>query len=225
MIKAAKDQAEQAEKEGKAKVAIVQAATVAKSQGNVPGWMERLVELMLEPKADWRQVLREFVTRQARNEHSYQRPNRRYMQQGVILPSLRGEDLGDVIVTVDCSGSIGQRELDTFAGELQGIVDTYQCKVTILYHDVPVTHVQHWEPSDGPLKLTPHGGGGTSHCPVFRYIEERLTDDDAPCVVCFTDLYTDFPETAPRLPVLWAVYANSDPNPHVPFGQVVKIEG
>jgi predicted metal-dependent peptidase len=220
-----KDEAERSEKEGRTKIAVVQAAQAAKSQGKAPGWMDRLIDQMLVAKQDWKELLREFVTRTARNEHSYRRPNRRYLQQGLIMPSLRGEELGDVIVTVDCSGSIGQEELDSFAAELQSIVETFICKVTILYHDIPVTHVQQWCPTDGPLKLKPHGGGGTSHVPVFDHIQRKLQDDDAPCIICFTDLYTDFPDKAPQLPVLWAVFGNDRCTQRdVPFGQLVKIE-
>lgn len=220
------DEAERSEKEGKAKVAVAQAAQSSRTQGQAPGWLKRLVDEVLMPKEDWRDILREFVTKQARNEFSYRRPNRRMLQQGVVMPSLSGDELGDVIVTVDCSGSIGQHDLNVFAAELEGIVETFVCKVTILYHDVPVTHVQEWQPSEGPLRLTPHGGGGTSHVPVFEYIERKLQDGDAPCIICFTDLYTTFPASAPRLPVMWAVYGKDPHNyrPKVPFGRVIEIK-
>jgi predicted metal-dependent peptidase len=218
------------QEEARSQVAVAQAAQAAKSMGDMPAWLERLVEQALQPKEDWREVLREFVSRHARQDHSWSKPNRRYAQQGVVLPSLQGDELGDVIVTVDCSGSISQRDLDVFAGELQGILEVFDCSLVVLYHDIPVTHVQKWAPGDGPIKLKPHGGGGTSHRPVFEWIAQRgdVEAPDAPCVICFTDLETNFPDRAPALPVLWAVYGEENPyyrRPKPPFGRVVEIKG
>lgn len=219
------EESDKSDEESRVRVAVAQAASAAKSMGPLPGCLERLVEDVVMPKQDWKHILREFITKNARADHSYRRPNRRWMSQGLIMPSLRSEELGDVIVTVDCSGSIGQQELDVFASELHAIFETFQCKVTILYHDIPVTAIQHWCPADGPLKMEPVGGGGTSHCHVFNYIDSMETED-APIVVCFTDLYTEFPRKAPKLPVLWAVYGRYDKisSDSVPFGQVVEIK-
>jgi predicted metal-dependent peptidase len=213
--------------EARSQVALAQAYQAAKSMGSVPAWLERLVEAALQPREGWRETLREFVSRHARQEHSWSRPNRRFAQQGVHLPSLQGEGLGDVIVTVDCSGSISQRELDVFAGEIQGILETYECSLLVLYHDVPVTSVQKWAPGDGPLKLRPRGGGGTSHVPVFEWIAGKAAVEapDAPCVVCFTDMETTFPDKAPALPVLWCAYGHSRYFQKPPFGRVVEIRG
>lgn len=218
-------ESEKSDEEGKVMVAVAQAANAAKSMGSLPGCLQRLVEEVMMPKQDWKHILREFITKQARSDHSYRRPNRRWMSQGLIMPSLKSEELGDVVVTVDCSGSIDQDTLNVFAGELQAIFEMFQCKVTILYHDIPVQAVQHWCPADGPLKLKPHGGGGTSHAPVFHHIE-NMDCEDAPIIVCFTDLYTSFPDKAPKLPVLWAVYGRYDKvdSSDVPFGQVVEIK-
>jgi predicted metal-dependent peptidase len=216
---------ERRHEEGKWQVAVAQAAQLAKRQGDVPAWLERLVAEALQPKEDWRGILREFISKQAKDEHRWSRPNRRFLQQGVYLPSLRSDELGDVIVTVDCSGSIGQRELDVFAGELRGILETFGCTLTVLHHDIPVTHVQRWEPTDGPLRLKPHGGGGTSHVPVFEWIRENAAEG-TPCVVAFTDLYTEFPAKTPHLPVLWAVCGGGSAyhkRPEPPFGRVVEI--
>jgi len=218
--------AELAGEEARGQVALAQALQAARSMGELPAWLERLAEQALRPREDWRETLREFVSRHARQEHSWSRPNRRFAQQGVYLPSLRGEELGDVIVTVDCSGSIGQAELDVFAGELQGVLDAYECSLLVLYHDVPVTRVQKWAPGDGPLRLRPCGGGGTSHVPVFEWIAGlgQVEAPDAPCVLCFTDLATRFPDRAPALPVLWCVVSDKNGYMKPPFGRVVEIK-
>jgi predicted metal-dependent peptidase len=138
----------------------------------------------------------------------------------LYLPSLAGDSLGEVVIAVDTSGSIGQEELDCFAAEVQGIVDAYDVNLTILYHDTAVGEVEEWSPADGPIKLRPVGGGGTSHRCVFKWIEEHGVDPS--CVVRLIDLYTTFPRLPPSYPVLWAVVGGCSTEP--PFGSRVSVD-
>lgn len=211
--------ARQAEAEWKTKVA--QAAQVAKQRGQLPAGIARLVEDLLEPKVDWRDVLREFVNRVAKNDYSMLPPNRRYMTAGLYLPTLRSEELGEIVVAVDESGSIGDDILKRFASELQGILETFDVKLTILHHDAAVNHVQEWSTSDGTIQLEPKGGGGTDHCPVFEWVEERGMTPT--CMVCLTDLYSRFPDREPDYPVLWCTVGAG--NQKAPWGQQqVKVD-
>lgn len=151
-------------------VAVAQAARIAEARGKgeLPGGLARAVSEILQPSVPWREVLREFLTRTARNDYRWNRPNRRFVARRLYLPSLAGESLGEVVVAVDTSGSIGQEELDRFAAEVQGIVEAYDVHLTVLYHDTEVSEVEEWSPADGPIRLRPVGGGGTSHRCVFK---------------------------------------------------------
>jgi predicted metal-dependent peptidase len=110
--------------------------------------------------------------------------------------------------------------LSRFADEAQGILDAYDCTLTVLYHDAAVQRVEIWQPGDGPLTLRPAGGGGTSHIPVFDWIEQEGRTPT--CVICLTDLYTEFPTTAPAYPVLWAVSGDNAQSP--PFGVCLRLD-
>jgi predicted metal-dependent peptidase len=202
-------------------VALAQALQVAKQRGELPAGLARLVEEVLQPKVDWRDVLRQFLSQQARNDFSWSRPNRRFVHRGVYLPGMHSEELGEVVLAVDTSGSIGQEELDAFAAEAQAILESYDCSLTVLYHDCQVQHVQRWASSDGPLRLEPVGGGGTSHACVFDWLEQQ--GQTPTCLIALTDLYTEMPQQPPALPVLWAVVGD---NPSVPpFGLRVDVAG
>jgi predicted metal-dependent peptidase len=199
-------------------VALAQAQQVAQQRGELPGGLGRLVQQVLTPRVDWREILREFVSRHARNDYAWSPPNRRFIHAGVYLPGLRSEELGDVVLAVDTSGSIGRKELDRFAGEAQGILDAYDCQLTVLYHDSDIQGVEHWTPADGPLVLAPKGGGGTDHRPVFAWIDEQgLTPA---CLICLTDMESVFPDPVPAFPVLWAATGNTT---SPPFGSCVQI--
>jgi predicted metal-dependent peptidase len=187
--------------------------------GSLSAGLDRFIDEVLRPAVDWRAVLREFVTRTAKNDYRMTPPNRRFVHQGLYLPVIRGDELGDVLLAVDTSGSVGDAVLKVFAGEVQGVLDAYEAaRLTILYHDSKVRHVQRWETGDGPIKLEPKGGGGTDHRPVFDWIEAAGVD--AVCLVCLTDMASFFPERGPDLPVLWASVAKGV---KAPFGRLVEV--
>src|SRR5204863_1853871 len=115
--------------------AVAQAERAARARGELPGGLGRAVHHVLHPPADWRQVLREFVSASARNDYSWARPSRRLLSQGLYLPGLHSEELGDVVLAVDTSGSIGDELLGVFAAEANAVLAAFDCSVTVLYHD------------------------------------------------------------------------------------------
>jgi len=200
-------------------VAINQSYAVAKTKGNLPGELERLIGDITNPKIDWRHELRDFVNASCKDDFSWQRPNRRFIGRDMYLPSLGGESLGTIVVAIDTSGSIRAKELNAFASEMQGIAEVASVSIDIIFHDSKVARVQHWEPSDGDLVLRPAGGGGTSHVPVFNYIKDEM--EEPTCLVCFTDLYSSFPNDAPPYPVIWC---STTAMKEGPFGKTIFCE-
>lgn len=221
-VRDAGDDADQQTQAADWQVAVAQAKAAAQQRGKLPASIARTVEQLLQPTVDWRDVLREFLSRAltARDDYSWSAPNRRYIAQGIYLPSLRSEALGEVVIAVDTSGSISADTLAAFAGELNGILECQPCRVSVVYCDAAVQRVQEWEPIDGPLTLDAVGGGGTSHRPVWEWL--RTSGADPAAVVCLTDGETDFGDE-PGVPVLWALTPGSSARP--PFGSVLRIGG
>lgn len=202
-------------------VAVTQAATAAKQRGEMPGGLGRFAQQTVHSQVTWQEELREFVSRtlSAHDDYSWGAPNRRFIAQGLYLPSLRSESLGDIVVAIDTSGSINAETLAAFGGELNGILECRPCSVTVLYCDAAINKVQQWEPADGPLTLDAVGGGGTSHAPIWAWLTPQGAAPE--CVVCLTDGYTDFGE-APGVPVLWAITPDGA-SQMPPFGRVVRM--
>ena len=98
----------------------------AMAAGKMGGTGNRDLDELLQPQVDWREVLREFIQNTcAGNDYStYARPNRRLMSQGIIMPSGISEQVGELVIAIDTSGSIGQRELTAFLSEVKGVCDT-----------------------------------------------------------------------------------------------------
>jgi predicted metal-dependent peptidase len=132
--------------------AIRQGALAAGKLGN--GMDRDMVEL-LQPQVDWREVLRDFVqtTCQGNDYSTWRRPNRRYIGAGVYMPSGISEQIGEIVVAIDTSGSIGARELGVFLAEIKSVADTVHPEaIRILYWDTSVqvtsaTRVPRWTTS------------------------------------------------------------------------------
>ncbi|QJT08999.1 vWA domain-containing protein [Oceanidesulfovibrio marinus] len=201
-------------------VAVAQALHKARESGELPGTLERLLSEALSPSLSWRELLRRFLDNAARNDFSWVRPNRRYLHAGLYLPGLESEELADVAVAVDVSGSITQPELDSFAAELSAVLEEFDATLTVFTCDAALTTQQKLARWDLPLDFAATGGGGTDFRPPF---EQLQVDDEAPaCLVYFTDMECDrFPEE-PDYPVLW-VTPNTD-HAQPPFGEVVLME-
>ncbi len=199
------------------KIATIQAANVARMEGKLPASLARFVDDLTATKLDWRAMLRRFITETAKDDYSWQRPNRHFIMQGFYLPTLYSETMGEIVVAIDTSGSISQEMLNTFGGEIKAIVQSSRpSKTHVIYCDSEVNHVDEFGPNDD-LHFDMHGGGGTAFAPPFEYVTEKSIKPV--CLVYLTDGYGLFP-TAPEYPVVWVCTTDVV----APFGETVPIE-
>ena len=209
--------AEQQQQQAEWKVKVAQAAQAAKMMGKMTANMQRLVDEVLQPKVDWREVLQKFLVKARTDQRSFARFNRRFIAQGLYLPSVSGEQMGEVCFAVDCSGSIDQKTVNQFASEIKRVKeDLMPERIHVLYFDSEVSHVESYEQHDD-LDIKPHGGGGTDFAPVFTKIIELGINPVA--IVFLTDLCCNSFGDQPDAPVLWVT---TDPG-KAPFGEVVEM--
>lgn len=220
VLDSSQDEATKAQKESEMKVRIVQAANAAKMAGKLSAGLERMVKSFTRPKTDWRYVLRRFLTERARVDLTYAKPKRRFLAEDMYLPSLSGEKLGEIVVAVDCSGSVSNELLEKFSNEIKAISeDTRPTELHIVYFDHAVLKHDTYE-SDQEIQINPVGGGGTAFSPIFKHVSEKGILPSA--LVVLTDLEcSDFGD-APEYPVLWASTSDRDT---VPFGDVTFLKG
>lgn len=207
------------EQEAHAKQELAQALQIAKQQGKLPGYLELLMEEILEPKISWQEQLARFLSEIAKNDYSYLKPNLRYLHSGFILPGLYNEEPGDIVLIVDVSGSTMGPDLNRFGAEMQDICSTFKASILVIFVDTRVTHTQVIEPDD-TFHLDPKGGGGTDFRPGFDYLIENNIQPK--CVVYFTDgVCHSYPEE-PDYPVMWAQTGGYKMDN--PFGEVINID-
>lgn len=213
-------QSQQNHEEAEWKQALAQAAHVAKQAGNMPGDLERMMQELLEPVLPWKDILKRFMTEKCNDDFSWKRGNRRFIAQGLYLPSRTSDDaMGAMVVVIDTSGSIGEKELTEFGSEISDIHKEVRPKeLIVIYCDARVNHVDRFGPED-TLQFKLHGGGGTDFRPPFKWLEENQIQPRA--FAYLTDGYGPFPEREPDFPVIWAIN-NHDVEP--PFGEHLILE-
>ena len=195
-----------------------QAIQSAKMQGKLPAGIARDIEVATKPIVDWRSLLRKYMQDVCTADYSWTQPNRRYLHNGLFLPSLRSTACGKIAVAVDTSGSIDTITLAKFSGEMQSIFSEMQpSSVDVLYCDAAVHRVDTFERGES-FEMHPVGGGGTAFEPIFNHYDQP--DAEQPVVmVVFTDMYGSFPE-ASDIPTIWASTSDVET---APFGDVVPI--
>ena len=199
---------------------IVASAKMAKDCGQGSSMIDRVLERVGEPMVRWQDVCRSMMTESCAADYTYTRPSRRFIGSGLYLPSLRSDALGGLAIGFDTSGSMGPKECNQIAAEIQAIVDDLQPSfVEVVYCDYAVTHVERFE-RDDPLVLRPKGGGGTRFQPVFEHLA-TINEPLAGCIY-FTDMEGNLRECEePPFPMIWADIGYS--HPQEPFGTRVKV--
>ena len=190
--------------------------------GNIP----RAISDVLEPKIDWKAVLREFVSSstKGKDEFTWRKMNKRQLANDIYLPSVEDETVGEIIYAVDTSGSISDEDLSKVAGELASLCE--MCtpeRVRVLWWDTEVHGEQIFEGDYGNIAkmLKPVGGGGTKVSSVSDYIIKKGIT--AECLIVHTDGYVESNiNWQLKIPTLWLVTMCRSFDP--PSGKKVMID-
>ena len=160
----------------------------------------------------------------ARSDYSWSLPNRRFIDAGLYLPSIRSEGIDTIAVIIDTSGSIRTDILAAFWTEVCEIATELQPEsVVVLQVDAALQDAAEYAASDLPDEIALKGRGGTDFRPGFAWLAEQ---DIRPGVCLYlTDMEcSSYPEAEPECPVVWV---NWGPEPgdwnREPWGERVDI--
>ena len=204
--------------------AMHQAASLAKAEGKLPGSVEQTVRSAHADTLDWRSLLRRYMTDAVKGDYSWSLPNRRFIDSGLYLPSIRSEGIDAIAVIVDTSGSLPVEILAGFWTEIrEAAAEIRPDRVIVLQVDAAVRDASEYAPSDLPDGIVVKGRGGTDFRPGFSWLEDHGVRPSV-CLY-FTDmLCSHFPETEPPFPTVWVNYAEppEDWN-REPWGERIDI--
>ena len=197
--------------------AIRQGAILA---GKANGSLNRSFSDLMSAKVNWKDALREFVSAvcKGKDDSTWAKPNRRWLQHDMYMPSTVSETMGRVVIAIDTSGSIGGSILTRFISEVSAIMDNVNPElVDLIYWDSAVASHEVYglnESDKMRLSTKPKGGGGTSPSCITKYLKEHNIVPE--CAIVLTDGYVgnDWGGNWSS-PVLWAIVDNRDAVPSV----------
>jgi predicted metal-dependent peptidase len=172
------------------KEAVLAAAAASDGAGNLPAGVKRLIQDMTAPKMNWRELLRMQLESTIKSDFTWMRASRRGWHMDAVMPGMKNDEMIDIAVSIDASGSIGERMLKDFLAEVQGIMDTFPAyRLHILTFDTRVYNPQQYDSEnlDSVCDYEVQGGGGTDFNCVFEYFKEN--DIQPKRHIMFTDGY------------------------------------
>jgi predicted metal-dependent peptidase len=203
-----------------------------KGWSDVSGSIAKAIIEANKPQINWKREFRWFInklvlcgrkptrTKINRREQSIRRKrlerNANDPLGNVYLqPGTKRNYTSKLLVGIDTSGSMSEREIEACLTEVNGMVDHVECHVIFFdtqLHGKPV-HI-----SKRVKSMEVLGRGGTSFQPIITYVDEHQYDG----VIIMTDGYAPFPEK-PKARVLWAVTSQGE-SVQFPYGKRVLVE-
>jgi predicted metal-dependent peptidase len=206
------------------KEAVLSAAAASDGAGNLPAGVKRLIQDMTAPKMNWRELLRMQLESTIKSDFTWMRASRRGWHMDAIMPGMKNDELIDIAIGIDASGSIDERMLRDFLAETQGIMDQFQSyKIHIFTFDTRVYNPEQYNSDnlDSICDYEVKGGGGTDFDAIYNYLKEEQIEPKR--LVVFTDGYPfgswgdeNYADT------VWIIHGNTTVIP--PWGQYAYYE-
>ena len=138
--------------------AMHQALSLAKAQGRAPGAVQETIRDAHRSTLDWRSLLRRYMTDAAARDYSWSLPNRRFIDSGLYLPSIRSEGMGTLAVIIDTSGSVDTDALAAFWSEVREVASEVEPeRIIVLQVDAAVQDEQDYAPGELPERIVVKG--------------------------------------------------------------------
>jgi predicted metal-dependent peptidase len=159
-----------------------------------------------------------------KSDFTWMRASRKGWHMDAIMPGMDNDDMIDIAVAIDMSGSISDKQALDFLTEIAGIMEEFeQYRIHLFCFDTEVYGAEQFN-SENLKDISEYeckGGGGTDFDAIFRYL--RNEDIQPRRLVVFTDGYPcgswgdeNYCDT------VWIIHGDKDPNP--PFGQFALYE-
>jgi predicted metal-dependent peptidase len=172
------------------KEAMLAAAATVDGAGNIPLGVQRLIKEMTEPKMNWRELLRMNLESTIKSDYTWMRASRRGWHMDAVMPGMKPDEMIDIALAIDASGSMDADMLKDILSEVQGIMDSFPVyKIHVVSFDTQVYNPQKYDSDnlDSIVDYDVQGGGGTSFECFYEYFKEN--DITPHRLVVFTDGY------------------------------------
>ena len=201
------------------RAAVMQAAK--SDAGNTAAGVKRLLKDLTEPQMDWREILNLQIQSIVKNDYTWMRCSRKSQASSIYLPALKEDYRIDVAVALDSSGSMTDKMLRDFIGEVKGIMMQFaDFRIRLWCSDTEVYNEQIYTP-DNIDEIDDYqilGRGGNDFNCNWKYMKEN--DIMPERFIHFTDGYDcglgfgdpDYCDT------VYVIHSNPQRNIVSPFG-------
>lgn len=172
------------------KEAMLAAAATVDGAGNLPAGVKRLIQQLTEPQMNWRELLRMNLESTIKADYTWMRASRKGWHMDAVMPGQKPDEMIDIAVMLDASGSISETMLKDFLSEIQGIMDSFPSyKIHVVTFDTDCYNPAQYDSDnlDSMIDYEVKGGGGTDFDCIFTYLKaEEITPRR---LIVFTDGY------------------------------------
>jgi len=172
------------------KEAVLAAAAASDGAGNLPAGVKRIIQDMTAPKMNWRELIRMQLESTIKSDYTWLRSSRRGWHMDAVMPGMKLEPMIDIAISIDASGSMGEKILKDVLGEVAGIMEQFpNYRIHVVSFDTEVYNPQQFDSEnlDDITEYEVMGGGGTDFDCVFRYFKDNEIEPKRH--IMFTDGY------------------------------------
>jgi len=172
------------------KEAMLAAAATVDGAGNLPAGVKRLIQQLTEPQMNWREILRMNLESTIKADYTWMRASRKGWHMDAVMPGQKPDEMIDIAVMLDASGSISPDMLKDFLSEIQGIMDSFPSyKIHVVTSDTECYNPAQYDSDnlDSMIDYEVSGGGGTDFDCIFTYLKDAEITPRR--LIVFTDGY------------------------------------
>ena len=172
------------------KEAVMAAAQTAKSAGDLPAGVRRMIKDLTAPQLSWRELLPQAIQSAVKYDYTWQRASRKGWDMDAVMPGSDFDKDVDVCVSIDASGSMSDDMLKDILSEVKGIMESYTTfRLHLWSFDTEVYNATVFTPEnlDDIMSWEVGGGGGTDFEANWEFMKEH--DIQPKYFVMFTDGY------------------------------------
>ena len=164
--------------------------------GNLLSEIDRLL-LKKDPVTDWKAYFRRFIA--ASTSVVTKKTKRKESNRFIGMPGLKFNPKHKLLIAVDTSGSVSDKELANFMAELE-FISKAGTKMTVLHCDAGIANIEEYSKK---TSVTVYGRGGTDFDPPVEYLNRNKTKYT--CLVYFSDGECCPPSIKTTKPILWVM--------------------
>ena len=207
------------------KEAMISAAQ-STGAGNLPGAIQRMVAELTEPKMDWREIIQQQILSTMKSDYTWMRPSRKAWHTSAILPGQNNDQMIDICLALDASGSISDQQCKEFLTEVKNIMDQYKdFRIHLWTFDTKVFNPKIFTPDNAEelLDYKLGSGGGTEFECNWEYMKEQGIEPKK--FIMFTDGWPFDSWGDPNYcDTIFLINNEYDRNIEAPFGMTVQYE-